>query len=85
MAKALHLANRSTFDYYYNRMRKMTVLREFAKVGANVKKYYDEIADEIITGVLTKRVVKEDGDGDSSGISEENHGRRDYISGSQVR
>ena len=41
LAKALHLANRSTFDYYYNRMRKMTVLREFAKVGANVKKYYD--------------------------------------------
>lgn len=41
LAKALHLANRSTFDYYYNRMRKMTVLREFAKIGANVKKYYD--------------------------------------------
>ena len=29
-------------------------------------KKFHEIADEIITGVLTKRVVREDGDGDSS-------------------
>ena len=31
----------STFDYYYNRMKKMTLLREYDKVGMNLKWLYD--------------------------------------------
>ena len=31
----------STFDYYYNRMKKMTLLREYDKVGLDLKWLYD--------------------------------------------
>lgn len=41
LVKALESSNRATFDYYFNRLRKMTILREFNKIGANVNKFYD--------------------------------------------
>ena len=41
LVKALENSNRATFDYYFNRLRKMTILREFNKIGANVNKFYD--------------------------------------------
>mgnify|MGYP002870145838 CR=1 FL=1 len=34
-------ADLSNFDYYYNRVKKMTLLREFDKIGVNVSEIYD--------------------------------------------
>ena len=31
----------STFDYYYNRLKKMTLLREYDKIGLDLKWLYD--------------------------------------------
>lgn len=41
LLKAEENANTSSFDYYYNRMKKMTLLRAFEKYGIDVKDIYD--------------------------------------------
>lgn len=56
LVKAKENANKAAFDYYYHRMKKLTVLREFNKIGANVKKFYDP--DNILD--LKLKQVQED-------------------------
>lgn len=46
----------STFDYYYNRMKKFTLLREYDKIGFDLKWLYDP--DNILDG--KKRQAQED-------------------------
>ena len=41
LLKAAENANPSSFDYYYNRLKKMTLLRAFEKYGVNVNDIYD--------------------------------------------
>lgn len=41
----LELSNLATFDYYYNRIKKLSALRTLKKDGFNIKEIYDE--DEI--------------------------------------
>lgn len=56
LAKALETAEPSAFDYYYNRMKKMTLLRAFDNFGFDVSDIYDP---NIITD-LKKRQQQED-------------------------
>lgn len=41
VTKASENATLETFDYYYNRVKKFTLLRECEKIGISLKKYYD--------------------------------------------
>ncbi len=41
LMKATETATETTFDYYYNRMRKLSMLREFVKIGVKVEEWYD--------------------------------------------
>jgi len=41
ITKATENANTSSFDYYYNRMKKMTLLRAFDEHGIDVRDIYD--------------------------------------------
>lgn len=41
LQKVSGYAQRETFNYYYSRMKKMTLLREFDKIGLDVKYLYD--------------------------------------------
>ena len=56
IAKAIENADPATFDFYYNRMKKMTLLRELDNYGFDVKDIYDP--DNIID--LKKRQQQED-------------------------
>lgn len=41
LVAARECASLSTFDYYYNRLKKMTLLREFENIGVDMSQYYD--------------------------------------------
>lgn len=41
LSKVSESANEATFDYYYNRLKKFTLLREFDKIGMDVQWLYD--------------------------------------------
>lgn len=41
LAKAAECSAISTFDYYYNRLKKMSLLRAYDNIGVNVKDIYD--------------------------------------------
>lgn len=41
LAKAAECSTISTFDYYYNRLKKMSLLRAYDNIGVNVKDIYD--------------------------------------------
>lgn len=41
LSKVSESANESTFDYYYNRLKKFTLLREFDKIGMDIQWLYD--------------------------------------------
>lgn len=41
LTKVADSANEATFDYYYNRLKKFTLLREFDKIGVDVSWVYD--------------------------------------------
>ena len=56
VTKAVENAEPASFDYYYNRMKKMTLLRAFDECGINVSDIYDP--DNIID--LKKRQQQED-------------------------
>ena len=56
LTKALENAEPASFDYYYNRMKKMTLLRAFDSNGINVSSIYDP--DNITD--LKKRQQQED-------------------------
>lgn len=56
VAKAIENSDPATFDFYYNRMKKMTLLRELDNYGFDVKDIYDP--DNIID--LKKRQQQED-------------------------
>lgn len=56
LIKASENANPASFDYYYNRMKKMTLLRAFDNFGFDVSDIYDP--DNIID--LKKRQQQED-------------------------
>ena len=49
-------ANEASFDYYYNRLKKMTLLRAYDSYGINVKDIYDP--DNILD--VKKRQLQED-------------------------
>ena len=46
LLKIAEMTNAETFDYYYNRMKKMTLLRAYEKLGMDLKDIYDP--DEIL-------------------------------------
>ena len=46
LVKASETAQLASFDYYYNRMKKMTLLRAYEKIGFDISPYYD--ADNIL-------------------------------------
>lgn len=41
LRQAAQLATRDTFNYYYQRMKKMTLLRAYTKYGVDVSEWYD--------------------------------------------
>lgn len=41
LTRASELATKDTFNYYYNRMKKFTLLREYDKIGVDVSFLYD--------------------------------------------
>lgn len=41
LAKAKELSQPLAFDYYYKRLKKMSLLRAYEKIGVDVSKYYD--------------------------------------------
>ena len=56
LAKASEIASSSSFDYYYNRVKKMTLLRVFDDCGINVSDIYDP--DNILD--LKKKQLQEE-------------------------
>lgn len=54
--QAAELANRNTFDYYYNRMKKMTLLRAYEDMGLDLSWFYD--SNEILN--VKKKQQQED-------------------------
>lgn len=56
LTKLKEIADRTKFDYYYNRMKKMTLLRHYDKFGLDVSWLYDP--DNILD--LNKKQIQED-------------------------
>lgn len=56
LAKAAQVATRESFDYYYQRLKKMTLLRAFNQYGINVDDLYDP--DNILD--LKKKQLQEE-------------------------
>lgn len=56
LTKAAETASISTFDYYYNRMKKMTLMREFDNIGFDMTQFYDP--DNILD--IKKKQLQED-------------------------
>lgn len=54
--KAVEVASISTFDYYYNRLKKMTLMREFDNIGFDMSQFYDP--DNILD--VKKKQIQED-------------------------
>jgi replicative DNA helicase len=54
--KIKEVAQPLSFDYYYNRLKKMSLLRAYEKIGYNVDKYYDP--DNILD--LKKKQLQEE-------------------------
>lgn len=56
LAKAKELSQPLAFDYYYKRLKKMSLLRAYEKIGVDVSKYYDP--DNILD--LKRKQVQEE-------------------------
>lgn len=41
LSKLVEIATPSTFDYYYNRLKKMSLLRAYDNIGLDVSEFYD--------------------------------------------
>lgn len=56
LTKVAEVANEATFDYYYSRLKKFTLLREFDNIGVDVNWLYDP--DNILD--VKKREIQEE-------------------------
>lgn len=56
LSKVKELAQPLTFDYYYNRLKKMSLLRAYDNIGVDISEYYDP--DNILD--LKKKQIQEE-------------------------